>query len=243
MRGGLQEYCRRTKIELEKSSAENPQSNGASEAAVKQVKQVFAKCTLEGRSKEEGLFMLQATPRRVGQLSPMRLFYCREPRVPGLPCCTDLRDEKAAGQARNMGKLEAKERANLQTQRLDTSPMDLATGMKVIMRNSKTNKWDVKGEVISVRPGGRSCYIKLEGSNRTYLRNRRLLRVDPELQTVTEESFAISWTQAPQGTLTCLARQREPWQAKKSGYITKKEGGRYVEFSTEEPTVFYYSQV
>ena len=34
MRSGLEEYCRRAKVELEKSSAENPQSNGASEAAV-----------------------------------------------------------------------------------------------------------------------------------------------------------------------------------------------------------------
>ena len=138
MWGGLEDYCRRAKIELEKSSVENPQSNGASKASVKQVKQVFAKCHLEGKSKEEGLFMMQATPRGVGLLSPMRLFYCREPRIPSLPACSDLRDKAAAGGARNQNKFERKERANLKTERIDTSPMELEVGLKVIMRNSKT---------------------------------------------------------------------------------------------------------
>ena len=150
MRGGLEDYCRRAKIEVEKSSVENPQSNGASEASVKQVKQVFAKCVLEGKSKQEGLFVMQATPRGVGLLSPMHLFYCCEPRIPSLLACTDLRDEAAAGGARNQNKFERKEWANLKTERLDTSPMELEVGLKIIMRNSKTNRWDVKGEVISV---------------------------------------------------------------------------------------------
>ena len=186
--------------------------------------------------------MMQATPRGVGLLSPIRLFYYREPRTPSLPACSDLRDEAAAGGARNQNKFERKERANLKTERLDTSPMELEVGLKVIMRNSKTNRWDVKGEVISVRPGGRSCYVKTESSNRTYLRNRRLLRVDPTLQTVTEESFAISWTQARWAKPSCLSALKKPWQVRQPSYITTKTKGKSVEFNPAKPEVFCYDQ-
>ena len=41
MRSEMGEFCRRAKIDLEKSSAGNPQSNGAAENGVKQVKSIF----------------------------------------------------------------------------------------------------------------------------------------------------------------------------------------------------------
>ena len=172
----------------------------------------------------------------------MRLFYCREPRIPNLPGCTDLWDEAAAGEARNQNKFERKERANLKTEHLDTSPLDLEVGLKVVMRNSKTNRWDVKGEVISIRAGGRSCYVKTSNSNRTYLRNRRLLRVDKTQQIVEEETFAISWSQAPQAGHSCLSAAKKPWQVKKPSYITAKAKVRSVEFDPTKDKVFYYSQ-
>ena len=62
MHQGMSDFCRRAKIYLEKSSAGNPQSNGASEAGVKQAKGIFKKAQMEGCSKEEALFMMQATP-------------------------------------------------------------------------------------------------------------------------------------------------------------------------------------
>ena len=160
MRSGMEEFCRRAKMEMEKSSVENPQSNGASEAGVKQAKEIFKKVRMEGQSKEEALFMLQGTPRAPGMLSPMRLFHGREPRIPELPALTDLRDESAAACAMNQNKLDKKTRANLKTERFDTSPLDLEIGLQVVMRNPKSNLWDIKGTVVSVRPGGRSCYVK-----------------------------------------------------------------------------------
>ena len=43
MRSKLEDYCRRANICMEKASAENPKSNGAAEAAVKTVKNIFKK--------------------------------------------------------------------------------------------------------------------------------------------------------------------------------------------------------
>ena len=71
MRNGMSDFCRRAKIDLEKASAGNPQSNGAAESGVKQVKGIFKKAQMEGCSKEEALFMMQSTPRAPGSLSPM----------------------------------------------------------------------------------------------------------------------------------------------------------------------------
>ena len=133
MRTGMEEFCRRAKVEIEKSSIENTQSNSASEAGVKQAKGIFAKARMEGRSKEEALFMLQATPQVPGMLSPMRLFHGREPRIPELPALTDLRDEAAGASAMNQNKLDKKTRANLKTERFDTSPLDLEIGLQVLM--------------------------------------------------------------------------------------------------------------
>ena len=153
MRSEMEDFCRRAKVVLEKSSVENPQSNGASDIGVKQVKGIFAKARMEGRSKEEGLFMLQTTPRAPGMLSPMRLFYGREPRIPELPGLVDLRDEAASACAKNQNKLDRKTRANTKTERLDTSPLDLEIGLQVVMRNPKTNLWDIKGTIVSIRQG------------------------------------------------------------------------------------------
>ena len=62
MRNKLEEYCRRAKVCMEKASAENPKLNGATEAAVKTVKNIFKKSRMDGVSREEALFLLQATP-------------------------------------------------------------------------------------------------------------------------------------------------------------------------------------
>ena len=78
MRGKLEEFCRRAKIVLERSSAANPRSNGSAENAMKQVKQLYSKACQEGVSKEESLFFYLSTPRRAGSLSPARIFHNRE---------------------------------------------------------------------------------------------------------------------------------------------------------------------
>merc|ERR1712059_119700 len=150
MRGSMFEFCRRAQIDLQNASAGNPQSNGTAENAVKQTKGIFKKARMQGCSKEEALFMLQATPHSAGSLSPMRLFHGREIWVPQLPALSDWKDETACTNALNQNKLDKKTRANLKVERFDTSPMDLRIGLEVVMRDPKSNLWDIKGTVVSI---------------------------------------------------------------------------------------------
>ena len=187
----MAEFCRRAKIDLEKASAGNPQSNGAAEAGVKQAKGIFMKARMEGCSQEEALFMMQATPRAPGSLSPMRLFHGREVRIPQLPALSDLRDKAACASTLNQNKLDKKTWENLKVEQFDTSPMDLKIGLEVAMMNPKSNLWDIKGTVVNIQPGGRSCYVKTATSNRTYLCNRRLLHVNRTQLETKAECFEI----------------------------------------------------
>ena len=128
----------------------------------------------------------------------------------------------------------------MKTERFDTSPLDLEIGLQVVMRNPKSNLWDIKGTVVSIRQGGRSCYVKTDSSNRTYLRNRRLLRVDKTQQVTETECFVISWRELPKAISSCLRRAAKPWQVKKPDY--KSAGGkkRRVVFNSTKDQVFIY---
>ena len=113
----------------------------------------------------------------MGSLSHARIFHNREIRIPELPKLEDGLDELACGEAINKGKLSQKERNNSKTERLDTLPFKLAVGLRVLMRDTVSKKWSIPGYVVSIRPGGRSAYVKTDNNNRVYLRNRRLLRI------------------------------------------------------------------
>ena len=89
-------------------------------------------------------------------------------------------------------------------ERLDTSPFKLTVGLKVLMHDTVTKWWEIPGEVVSIHPGGRSAYIKTESNNRTYLRNRRLLRVDTAIQSNYETSFEITCEECSPGLPSSL---------------------------------------
>ena len=99
----------------------------------------------------------------------MRLFHNREIRIPQLPALPDLRDEQACGEAVNQGKFHKKAKANERVEKFDTSPLELTISLQVVMRDAVSKRWEIPATVVSLRPGGRSAYVKTEGSNRTYL--------------------------------------------------------------------------
>ena len=84
--------------------------------------------------------------------------------------------------------------------------------------------------------------MKTANSNRTYLRNRRLLQVDSTQQETKAECFEISWQEPPQSVTSCLRAATLPWQPSKSSCI--KTGGkrRSVTFTSEEDQVSVYQQ-
>ena len=86
--------------------------------------------------------------------------------------------------------------------------MDLAIGMKILlMRDSISKRWDIPAEVTQIRQGGRSAYVRSHGSERTYLRNRRLLRIDTVVKDNENFSYLISWEQS----LRSLVSSLKPW--------------------------------
>ena len=99
----------------------------------------------------------------------------------------------------NKCKFHTKENINKRTERLDTSPLDLEVGLRVLLRDRTSKQWEIPGTVVSVRPGGRSAYIKLENNGKTYLRNCTLLRIDTATQSVDETCFKITCEVSPAG--------------------------------------------
>ena len=73
-RAELDAFCIRNNITHELSSACNPQSNGLAEAAVKNVKQLLEKCSLEGECFESALYSWRNVPRGEGG-SPVELLF------------------------------------------------------------------------------------------------------------------------------------------------------------------------
>ena len=110
------------------------------------------------------------------------------------------------------------------------------------MRNPKTDLWDIKGTVVSIRPGGRSCYVKTATSNRTYLHNRRLLCVDKTQQVTETECFVISWQEAPMSVTSCLRAAKRLWQSGSPEYIGAGGKKRAVLFTSQADQVITYLQ-
>ena len=133
---------------MEKASAENPKLNGAAEAAIKTVKNIYKKSWMNSVSKEEALFLLHATPRHAGSLSPMRLFHNHEIRIPQLLALPDLRDEQAYGEAVNKEKFHKKAKANERIEKFDTSPLELTVGLQVVMRDAVSKRWEIPATMV-----------------------------------------------------------------------------------------------
>ena len=94
----------------------------------------------------------------------------------------DGRDEGAAGASVIAEKRRRKQKANLDTTRLDNNPVPLSVGLQVLLQDDKTRKWDIRGEVTFVRPSGRSAIIYVPSRGNSYLRNRRYIKINPEYE-------------------------------------------------------------
>ena len=99
----------------------------------------------------------------------------------------------------NQGKFDKKAKANEKIEKFDTSPLELTVGLQVVMRDTVSKRQDIPATVVSLQPGGRSAYMKTEGSNRTYLRNHRLLRVDTARQVTEATTYVVTCLEHPPG--------------------------------------------
>ena len=108
--------------------------------------------------------------------------------------------------------------------------------------------------MVSVRPGGRSAYVKTEGSNRTYLRNHRLLRVDTASQVTEAITYEVTCKECSPSLVSSLQGPGRPWQLIHHHYMRPKQGekksvlfgpskgktdGEYVETKEEDSGLKY----
>ena len=167
----FQEFCTKNFIIHENSSPYNPQSNGLSESAVKQMKFLLKKCSEDLTIFTSSLLEFRNTPNLSGK-SPAQMFFGRRLRgkLPHLPGSNNLDIANA--------KAGADHRKELMEQREllpGTTLPPLAVNQKVLVQNAITKVWNETGTVSAVRPNGRSYEILMENGS-TSLRNRKFLK-------------------------------------------------------------------
>ncbi len=174
----LQRWCVHKRL----SAAHYPQSNGRAEAAVKSMKRLIKGHTGPGGSitTDEialGLLQYRNTPIDGGK-SPAQLALGRELRD-GIPLprnryCISHHWKQFLRQREQQMTISAEK----QKERYDKSakPLpEIQNGVDVVCQNPQTKKWDRGGKIVDCLPH-RQYKIKLDGSGRITLRNRRHVR-------------------------------------------------------------------
>ena len=165
------------------SSAHFPQSNGRIEKSVAELRTMFERaeaekgCRLNSGEKAELVAIYNDTPRREGAASPSRLHFRRQYRHPGLPAMDltvwEAGEEVLEWQQKERSKMSAQARVSERAK----NPLRLSVGLKVLCMD-KEGVYSLPGEVVGLR-SQRSCWVHMEDSGRTLLRNRKFLQADP----------------------------------------------------------------
>lgn len=169
-------------VTMRTSSAHFPQSNGRAEAAVKSAKRLLRDNTTPGGSPSTDMFtkaLLQYlnTPLREGNKSPAQLATGRQLRD-GIPMYRQhYKVNKHWQQAlRERERAVARQHHSVTEQQGTPRTLTaLSPGSLVWVQNQVTRVWDRRGVVTETLPN-RQYTVKLEGSGRVSLRNRRHLR-------------------------------------------------------------------
>ena len=165
------------------SSAHYPQSNGKIEKCVSEIRSMFDRaeaakgCRLNAGEKAELVAVYNDTPRREGAASPARLHFRRQYRHPGFPAMElavwEAGEEVLAWEEKE----KRKEGAIARVAANNRKPLRLSVGLKVLCMD-KEGVYSLPGEVVGLR-SQRSCWVLMEDSGRTLLRNRKFLAADP----------------------------------------------------------------
>ncbi|KAK8390096.1 hypothetical protein O3P69_012967 [Scylla paramamosain] len=174
-------FYRNWGVSVRLSSAQYPQSNGRAEVAVKTAKRIIRDNTSPGGSLDNDkatLAILQYlnTPLRCINKSPAQLATGRQLRD-GVPMAGQhLRlDQYWSQTLRKRERLMAEEQEAVTALDTPRSLQPLSTGARVRIQNQASNRWDRTGVITEVLPY-RQYTVRLDGSGRLSLRNRRHLR-------------------------------------------------------------------
>ena len=201
------EFCKERNIIHENSSPYNPQSNGLSESAVKQMKFLMKKVNENPTEFSSRLLDFRNTPNLSGK-SPAQMFFGRRlrDRLPHLPGANDLEVANAMVGA-NKRKQQMEQQENLP----GTALPPLSINQKVLVQNPITKSWDDHGIITSIRPLGRSYEVHME-SGKIILRNRTLLRPMTKNKIPVEDPNS-----------TKMSAQQHPSTLRRSERLSKKK--------------------
>ena len=188
----MAEFLKNWGVTARLSSTQYPQSNGRAEAAVKTAKRIIKTNTGSGGTLDTdkaSLALLQYlnTPLRAVNKSPAQLAAGRQLRD-GVPTARwHLKVDRHWG--RTLRKREVQMGEDGDTLMTNSTPrqlLPLDPGTRVRVQNQASNVWDRTGLVVEALPY-RQYTVRLDGSGRISLRNRKHLRptlvlTPPEVQ-------------------------------------------------------------
>ena len=178
----IMEWFKKWSVKIRRSSAYYPQSNGRAEAGVKSMKRLLSgnvgsKGSIHTDRVAEALLQYRNTPLRGNKRSPAQLALGREIRdtIPlqqtrykiNAGWHHDLRERERCMSKTNDEMI--KKSCNNKVLR------ELVSGDEVLCQNERTKKWDRSGIVVEQK-GFRQYVIKIDGSGRISLRNRKHLQ-------------------------------------------------------------------
>ena len=170
------------------SSAEYPQSNGRAELGVKSAKRIIMNNTsadgsLNNDKAARAIMMYRNTPLPHINLSPAQILFHRQLRdhLPVHPAQYKLHEEWLLS-AKQREEALVKRNADITT-RYNQSAHDLSpliNGTRVLIQSNKQRRarWNKIGVIVECLPN-RQYWVKVLGSGRTTLRNRRFLKPAP----------------------------------------------------------------
>ena len=209
----FQQFLKKWDVYHKKSSAGYAQSNGRAEAAVKTAKRILSDNiasdgSINNDNVAKAMLQYRNTPLPFLNLSPAQLLFHRELRdfLPR-PISAYQLHESWVQQAKQREALFAKrnekiaERYNKTAHELQPLPV----GSKVLVqnkRNYRRGKWDRSGKIMEVL-SNRQYHVKLDGSGRVTLQNRRFIREVsiPQLSTTNDFRFSSISAKAPDTTV------------------------------------------
>ena len=213
MRGVFQKWMKDWDITHRPSSAYFPHSNSRAETAVKSSKRMLQDCVSRACSINNDKFMKAI------------LHYCNTPhqdcrRSPALRDHIPCLSYKYAASADWCISQELRERMMAKSREVDAEKMarnteqlkDLPVGTLVTIQNQSgryPTKWDKTGVVVEVRPH-EQIVVRVDGSRRLKLRNRRFVReLDPR-KTSLEDQHLMTSTNPALALIPRQMRTRQP---------------------------------
>ena len=226
----FQEFLKTWCVKHRLSSVAYPQSNGQAELAVKTAKRIVKGNTgpqgsLDNDNIARAILQYRNTPIQSIGLSPAQLFLHRRLRdsIPSQPFLYKPHPKWVAAAQRREEMLHHRnakivERYNKYTHNL----LPLQAGDTVTIQSPTNHRWNTTGKIISILPD-RQYRIRVNGSGRITLRNRRFLRKCEFKPAPTPIPSAALGPTTPSSNTPLLHRPPSPYNSTRTAFEPQQQ--------------------